>query len=185
MKIKIIIVGDTGTGKTCLLNRYIDNIFYPILTPTIGADVKYVTYKDHEISLWDTAGQERFGSIITSYFRDSTGALICFSLDNRSSFESIDRWMSILKEHCQPDLKVILVGTKSDIPSVVSDEEIIATCGKKNLHFFKSSSKKDSNIKDIFEYLFNACLSDGGVKDDAHDVVKISSGKNVIINRCC
>jgi len=138
---KILLVGNSSTGKTTLLMRYTDNIFTTEYSSTIGVDfkIKSIMVDDDIIKLqiWDTAGQERFKSIVKSYYRNSNGVLLVFSLTDIESFNSIENWLNDIKDYCIENIPVIIIGTKSDLKNeiVVTDDMIQSL---KSLNYFKN-----------------------------------------------
>ena len=97
MSLKLIVVGDSGIGKTSIINRLTHNEFRETYEPTIGVDFRILKKQtklgEVKIMLWDTAGQERFNSIVSSYFRGSDGILLCFALNNKDSFDNLNKWL--------------------------------------------------------------------------------------------
>ncbi|XP_065885938.1 ras-related protein Rab-13-like [Dysidea avara] len=118
--IKLILIGNSSVGKTCLILRYVENTYQKNFLPTIGVDfkTKNVKYQNgrYKIQIWDTAGQERFNSIRTSFFRGAKGVIICYDITNAGSFQSIRKWMDDIENNCSSyDMPVILlVGNKRD-----------------------------------------------------------------------
>ena len=98
LQIKLLMIGDSGVGKTCLLLRYANDSFSPTFITTIGIDFKikqiHLDGKDIKLQIWDTAGQERFRTITTSYFRGAQGILLVYDVTDRGSFENIRNWVS-------------------------------------------------------------------------------------------
>ena len=98
LQVKLLMIGDSGVGKTCLLLRYANDSFSPTFITTIGIDfkIKTVPIDNHVVKLqiWDTAGQERFRTITTSYFRGAQGILLVYDVTDRGSFENVSNWMS-------------------------------------------------------------------------------------------
>ena len=119
MQIKLLMIGDSGVGKTCLLLRYANDSFSPTFITTIGIDfkIKNVDIDGTRIKLqiWDTAGQERFRTITTSYFRGAQGILLVYDVTDRRSFESIRNWISQIQQHADVHVNKILVGNKCDM----------------------------------------------------------------------
>ena len=119
-KIKIMIIGETKTGKTSLISRYCKNEFTGgAYLSTIGIDfqIKNLTINSKKIRLqiWDTAGQERFRNIAKNYFQSSDGFLILYDISNHESFETLDYWVEEIKSNSQELAKMILVGNKCDL----------------------------------------------------------------------
>ena len=114
MQCKLLMIGDSGVGKTCLLLRYANDSFSPTFITTIGIDFKIknidVDGKRVKLQIWDTAGQERFRTITTSYFRGAQGILLVYDVTDRRSFESIRNWISQIQQHADVHVNKILVG---------------------------------------------------------------------------
>ena len=116
---KIIIIGDSGVGKTCLTYRITTGSFYERKNPTLGFEFfpLLVKYKDKvlKLELWDTCGQEVYRSLIKSFFTNSSMAIIVYSKDNKKSFNSISEWIRQCRNLCSPNTKYILIGNKKDL----------------------------------------------------------------------
>lgn len=159
--LKIVMVGDSGVGKSCALLRYVDNIYTDNYISTIGVDfkIKTVTYNGKLIKyqIWDTAGQERFRTITYSYYRGSHFIILCFDLTNMESFENLKYWYSEVKNYTT-DAHILLVGMKSDLinKQVVSQimiNEFCTQCSSlsgEKLEYIKISSKTNEGVDDIF-----------------------------------
>ena len=126
---KVILIGDSGAGKTCFFRKLTTGIFYEKSISTIGIDRKYLNInfdvnksgiienKNFNINIYDTAGQERFRSLTKSYFSRSNGILIIYDITNRQSFENVKNWVNSIKEFLgdYEEYVVILIGNKSDL----------------------------------------------------------------------
>ena len=127
---KTIIVGDSGVGKTKITLRYIDNKFQVDTQSTIGVEFasKQLEIRNQRVKLqiWDTAGTERYKAVTTVYFQGARGALVVFDITSRSSFENIESWLKDIKRTACRDVKLMLIGNKSDMNEerAVSIEEI-------------------------------------------------------------
>jgi len=116
----VILVGDTGVGKTHILSRYIRNALPKNKYPTIGVEfaTKAVPLRAGgtvKAQIWDTAGQERFRAITSAHYRKSIGALIVYDIMQLTTFESVQKWIDEVKEHAEPDIVIMLVGNKLDM----------------------------------------------------------------------
>lgn len=160
----MILVGDTGVGKTHILSRYIKNALPKNKYPTIGVEfaTKAVPLKAGgtvKAQIWDTAGQERFRAITSAHYRKSIGALIVYDITQLCSFESVQKWIDEVKEHAEPDIVIMLVGNKLDLcehdpKQRQVSREMAATFAKKNdLLFMETSAIQDYNVRDCFETL--------------------------------
>ena len=159
--IKIIIVGDSNTGKTCILHRYVSNAFTETV-PTIGAAFAEQTVTlngtDFKLNIWDTAGQETYRNLIPMYYRGADVAIIVFDLTNEKTFNSIDFWVESVKQNCGENCICLLCGNKSDLDTlrVVSDEKIQQLSEDLQVTFFLTSAVSGVNIQKMFEF----CVSE-------------------------
>ena len=154
---KIIIIGDSGVGKTCITNQAIKNIFSDKYQATIGMEIYSLFIKiDNKIikfQIWDTCGQEIYKSLITNFYRSSSLAILVYSIDQKESFYDLDLWIKELKTNNSPDTKLILVGNKLDLEQ---KREVQYDEGKKFsedyqfIDFFETSAKTGENIKNMF-----------------------------------
>ena len=116
---KLIVIGDSGVGKTCLTYRATTGIFREKLSPTIGFEYfPFITkYKNTilKLEIWDTCGQEEYRSLIKNFFINSSLAIIVYGIDNKKSFNSIEEWIRQCKNLCSPDTKFFLIGNKNDV----------------------------------------------------------------------
>ena len=156
MQMKLLMIGDSGVGKTCLLLRYANDSFSPTFITTIGIDFKIknidIDGKRVKLQIWDTAGQERFRTITTSYFRGAQGILLLYDVTDRRSFESIRNWVSQIQQHADVNVNKILVGNKCDMldEKVVSTEEGQKLAREFGMDFFECSAKNNINVEPAF-----------------------------------
>ena len=158
---KIILVGDTNTGKSYFCNL-LNKTNTEGIPSTIGVDFtilyKNINNKTIRVNLWDTAGQERFSSIIQSYFRDITGYILFFDVNNQETFYSLKRWMENINENnkCLHEHPLILLGNKNDLSHKVSQDDIIDFTEKYNLIYIETSLRENKiNIDEIFDLLLD------------------------------
>ena len=159
--LKILILGDSGVGKTSILIKYINNKFDESHIATIGVDYmdKTIKYKNINIKLqiWDTSGQEKFRSIARNFYRNSDAIFIVFDLNNKHTYNNIKQWINDVEEHC-PNIKKILLGNKSDLEKNVSEEIIKNFAKENNLQYFETSAKNGTNIKEAFKAMVDLLL---------------------------
>lgn len=119
MIFKIILIGDSGVGKTNFLLRYIKNEFKQDSKCTVGVEfgTKSFEIEDDKIKaqIWDTAGQERYKSITKAYYKGAKGAIVLYDITRKTSFESAESWISSLRTFGDPDINILLIGNKSDL----------------------------------------------------------------------
>mmetsp|Transcript_7027 Transcript_7027/g.10995 ORF Transcript_7027/g.10995 Transcript_7027/m.10995 type:complete len:207 (-) Transcript_7027:284-904(-) len=198
MQCKLLMIGDSGVGKTCLLLRYANDSFSPTFITTIGIDFKIknveVDGKRIKLQIWDTAGQERFRTITTSYFRGAQGILLVYDVTDRRSFESIRNWISQIQQHADVHVNKILVGNKCDMldEKVVSTEEGQRLAKEFGVDFFECSAKNDINVEQSFLGLARAVkdrlVQDGGGGPSASGVRSLKNppvSGNRRANNCC
>ena len=154
---KIILIGDSGVGKSCLTLKGTKNIFEDYYQTTIGFEFSTFNIKINDkyirLSIWDTCGQEIYRSIISGFYRNSSLAMIVYSIDNFESFQNIHSWIKDLKQQSNPDIKIFLIGNKSDLSEkrVVEKEKGENFSKENNFHlFFETSAKTGFNAKNIF-----------------------------------
>mmetsp|Transcript_14018 Transcript_14018/g.16159 ORF Transcript_14018/g.16159 Transcript_14018/m.16159 type:complete len:213 (+) Transcript_14018:33-671(+) len=155
MLVKLLIIGDSGVGKTCLLLRFCENNFTTSHLTTIGIDFKIKTIdvdgKKLKMQIWDTAGQERFKTITQTYYKGAMGIILTYSCNDRDSFNSIENWMKQIKQHANEKVCKVLVGNKSDVPDrTVSYEEGKRLADSFGIKFFETSAKDSLNVNDTF-----------------------------------
>jgi len=154
---KFILVGDSGVGKSTLIERYINKRFTKITNITIGVEFQYkiieIDGKRIRIEIWDTAGQERFHSIIKGYYRNAIASLIVYDITQKSSFAHIPYWIKILNEDTNTNhLFKVLIGNKIDksFNRQVSLDDGKYIAKRFNLLFYETSARFDDKITDIF-----------------------------------
>eukprot|EP00124_Ichthyophonus_hoferi_P002977 Ihof_evm1s231 gene=Ihof_evmTU1s231 len=120
--IKLLLIGDSGVGKSCLLMRFCEDTFTPSFITTIGIDFKVRTVtldgKKIKLQIWDTAGQERFRTITTAYYRGAMGILLVYDVTNRQSFENTRTWLKNIEQHAVEDVNKAIIGNKADMPNI-------------------------------------------------------------------
>ncbi|KAG9351435.1 hypothetical protein AGOR_G00024530 [Albula goreensis] len=158
---RLIVIGDSTVGKSCLLRRFTEGKFTDISDPTVGVDffarlVEIEPGKRIKLQLWDTAGQERFRSITRSYYRNSVGGLLVFDLTNRRSFEHLKDWLEEAKMYVQPfQIVFLLVGHKCDLVHLrqVSREEAEKVASAFGMKYIETSAKDTVNVEESFTIL--------------------------------
>jgi len=156
---KVVVIGDSGVGKSNLIDRYTKDTFREETKTTIGVEFGHKTIRvDDKIikaQIWDTAGQERFKALTRGYYRGGLGALLVYSILNKQSFENCETWLEELVTHVDPGILVMLVGNKSDMESLreVTTEEAKEFAHKNKLSFIEASAKESTNVAEAFERL--------------------------------
>lgn len=157
--VKIVLIGDSGVGKTSILGRFARNQFNPDSKATIGVEfaTKTLTINDKQCKaqIWDTAGQERYRAITSAYYRGAAGALLLYDITATLSFSNLGRWLTELRENADENIVVMLVGNKCDLKEArnISKDEGISFSKTNNLLFFETSAKDSTNVNEAFEQL--------------------------------
>lgn len=153
---KVVLVGNAGVGKTCLVRRFTQGMFPPGQGATIGVDfmIKTVEIDGEKIKLqiWDTAGQESFRSITRSYYRGAAGALLVYDITRRDTFNHLTTWLDDARQHSSSNMVIMLIGNKSDLESrrEVKREEGEAFAREHGLVFMETSAKTAAGVEEAF-----------------------------------
>ena len=154
---KILLLGDSAVGKSCLLLRYCDEKFQDLHLATIGLDFRLKTIylennKKVKVQIWDTAGQDRFLAITKNYYRGANGILLVFDITNLSSFEHIKNWIEQIKEEAPEKIIIYLVGNKIDCLNsrLISTEEGKKLAKEFGLKYYETSAKNNENVNSTF-----------------------------------
>ncbi len=162
---KLIIIGDSGSGKSSLLARYVHNEFDSCYISTIGIDFKIKEIENNgkkiRLQLFDTSGQERFRTITRSYYRGAHYCIVTFDITNKIAFDNVPLWINEINNCSNPNTKYIIVGTKADLIDSNYDRQYIFNyCQQVNAKYIESSSKNNQNIDYIFEHITNELAND-------------------------
>ncbi|GAM19191.1 hypothetical protein SAMD00019534_023660 [Acytostelium subglobosum LB1] len=154
---KIVLIGDSGVGKSNLLSRFTRNEFSLETKSTIGVEFatrSIVTEsKTIKAQIWDTAGQERYRAITSAYYRGAVGALLVYDIAKQATYKSVERWLTELRENADRNIEIMLVGNKSDLRHLreVSTDEAKEFSEKHNLLFIETSALDSSNVDVAFQ----------------------------------
>ena len=195
IEVKLVIVGNTSVGKTCVVKRATTETFSDDSVATLGASYvsKTAMVNDTEVRLqiWDTAGQERYRGMTPMYYRGAQLAVLVYAIDDRSSFDGIEEWITSLNDNADKDILKILVANKMDLEEgrVISAEDGKAAADKYGCNsFFEVSAKTGREIKELFDYIPRLYLEKrGGVEEKVNkDTVTLKpSGSGGKKKKCC
>jgi Ras-related protein Rab-6A len=158
-KYKLVFLGDQNVGKTSIITRFMYDSFDTSYQATIGIDflskTMYLEDRTVRLQLWDTAGQERFRSLIPSYIRDSSVAVVVYDITDRASFLNTSMWIENVRAERADDVVIMLVGNKSDLSEKrqVTEEEGEELAQNEGVVFIEASAKEGHNIKTLFRRL--------------------------------
>ncbi|KAJ8437892.1 hypothetical protein Cgig2_003911 [Carnegiea gigantea] len=154
---KIVLIGDSGVGKSNILSRFTRNEFCLESKSTIGVEFATRTLqvegKTVKAQIWDTAGQERYRAITSAYYRGAVGALLVYDITKRQTFDNVQRWLRELRDHADSNIVIMMAGNKSDLKHLraVSEEDGQALAEKEGLAFLETSALEAFNIEKAFQ----------------------------------
>ena len=164
MSIKILLIGESSVGKSCIINRFIDKTFIENFVTTVGMDYKVkrinLNNKQYDLEIIDTSGQERFHCLVETYYKKTDGIMFIFDITNQSSFDNLKNYW-LRESDKYGDLPKIIVGNKKDLDNIriINTEEMEKLGEKKNIRCFECSAKNGENVDSIFIYLTELILS--------------------------
>ena len=171
---KIILLGDSGVGKTNILTRYTKDDFSDSTKSTVGVElgtkIEEINNTKIKIQIWDTAGEERYKSITKAYYKGSKGALIVYDISRKETFANVDKWISELKETGEDDICIILIGNKCDLKDKreVTIEEVKKKAEIFKVGFLETSALTSENIEAAFHTLIKEILEKAPPKDQKY-----------------
>ena len=186
---KIVLIGDTCVGKSCILVRFSDDVFNENYVTTIGVDFRFKTMivknKIAKIQIWDTAGQERYRSITTAYYRGAAAIIICCDSTNKDSFYNLNNWIDEISKYTDKEVDKLILMNKCDL---VDDRQIdkseMAKFEKENgIKIMEVSAKTGSGIDKAFEYIIEKLIDKNEKK--TNNTMTLQGGNNTNKPGCC
>jgi len=153
---KLLLIGDSGVGKSCLLLRFADDTYTESYISTIGVDFKIRTIelegKTVKLQIWDTAGQERFRTITSSYYRGAHGIIVVYDVTDNDTFTNVKQWLQEIDRYASEGVNKLLVGNKSDLTSKKVVEYSVAKefADQLSIPFLETSAKNSTNVEQAF-----------------------------------
>ena len=189
---KVIVIGDTNVGKSSIAHHAIYGKFEEH-EPTVGYENLFFKIKINDtpmkLDIWDTCGQELYHSLISTYFKDSKIAILVYSIDNKESFEHLEKWMDDIKKNADKDIRILLIYNKLDKieDRVISSYEVEKfTDDHKIDNFFEASAKEGTNTKEIFidaaKILYKYYIQGGSKNTSKKDNIKLENNKGIDTN---
>ena len=180
---KLLIIGDSGVGKSCLLMQFSDNLFSDTTTATAGVDFKSCTVDVEgakvKLKIWDTAGQERFRTIASMHYRGTHGVIFVYDVTNADTFKSIKKWLHEIDQNCDRVSRV-LVGNKDDNheKKVVPLEEAQQFADQIGIPLYETSAKEGKNVEEVFHAIAQLVLKQK-LETEAQEAA--SAGDKVVV----
>ncbi|KAF1754427.1 hypothetical protein GCK72_020988 [Caenorhabditis remanei] len=160
---KVVLIGDSGVGKSNLLSRFTRNQFDLETKSTIGVEFAtrsmMIEGKKIKATIWDTAGQDRYRAITSAYYRGTLGALVVYDIAKHQTFENIERWLKELRNHAdQQDISIMLVGNKTDLRHLraVPTDEAAVFAERNQMSFIETSALDSTNVEEALRNLLTA-----------------------------
>ena len=191
---KILTIGESGVGKTCILRRFVENKFLKNHLATIGIDFKTKTLninnQEIKLKIWDTAGQERFRNITTQYYKGADGIVLIYDVTDDASYEKIRDWMEqILSNTKREDIGLVLLGNKCDMePRAVTEEQGNKMAEELKVSYFETSALTGQGINEAFNELTRDIMKRKGVDNGGNENLELNnniSKKKKDGNGCC
>ena len=190
---KLLLIGDSGVGKTCILFRFSDDAFNTTFISTIGIDFKLKTIelngKIIKLQIWDTAGQERFHTITTAYYRGALGVMMVYDITDKKSFDDITNWLRAIQEHANPNVEKMIIGNKCDMEErrVILKEHGEAVANANDALFLETSAKTNTNVDEAFEQIAERILNKTIIEEDSEQIRNLStkSAQTKKNQNCC
>ncbi|KAK6606408.1 Ras-like protein Rab-11B [Botrytis cinerea] len=186
----VVLIGDSGVGKSNLLSRFTRNEFNLDSKSTIGVEFAtrsiQVDAKTIKAQIWDTAGQERYRAITSAYYRGAVGALLVYDISKHQTYENVTRWLKELRDHADSNIVIMLVGNKSDLRHLraVPTEEAKQFASENNLSFIETSALDASNVELAFQNILTEIyriVSQKALDNGDSAQATIASGTNITL----
>lgn len=186
--IKIVVVGDSGVGKSNILTRYAQDEFNQDSKATVGVELYTKTYKISEkhvkVHLWDTAGQERYKSITAAYYRGAKGAMIVYDMTRPETFDNVDKWFNEIREFGEKNVQLLLVGNKSDLKHLrqVNNGKAMEKAETLGIALMETSALDSTNVEGAFKKLINEVYVSAVKTSLSVEAEHIKQGQSLKIN---
>uniref|UniRef100_A0A336KYG1 Ras-related protein Rab-43 n=1 Tax=Culicoides sonorensis TaxID=179676 RepID=A0A336KYG1_CULSO len=191
---KVVLIGDCGTGKTCIVQRFKNGNWIEKHNNTIGVDFSIKTInvdgKRVKLQIWDTAGQERFRTITQSYYRSANGVIIVYDITKRQSYVNLQRWIDEVRRYTASNVILALVGNKCDLEGdrQVDPAEVAAMCEliPEIMFSIETSAKDNTNIENVFQNLAKELKmrNDKTPVDDTANGIRLGEGRSIGGSKC-
>lgn len=173
--VRMVLVGDSGVGKSCIIIRYCQDTFQPHHYATIGIDFqmkRLLLTSDCSVTLqlYDTAGQERFRTLSKNFYRKAHAVILVYDNSDYESFEHLSHWLNEVNQICPPSIPRLILGNKSDLPCTVSSKDMQDFSRKADAAVFQVSAKTGENIQAAFTYLAKEVMKDPPESSQAQEL---------------
>ncbi|TMW57401.1 hypothetical protein Poli38472_003326 [Pythium oligandrum] len=190
--LKIVLIGDSGVGKSNLISRFTKNKYQPKHVSTVGFEFATKTIRVGErrlkAQIWDAAGQDRFQSLTAAYYRNAVAAMVVYDITNRASFENVSKWLAQIHEHSHESLVMILVGNKCDLAHLPNSREVSTLeaarfAAKHSMEFVETSALDATNVVDSFKKIIVPVGRLLSPNTDPNSFVRLPQGWRRVLSR--
>jgi len=187
---KVVLIGDSGVGKSNLLSRFTRNEFCLESKSTIGVEFATRTLQVEgrtvKAQIWDTAGQERYRAITSAYYRGALGALLVYDVTKPTTFENVSRWLKELRDHADSNIVIMLIGNKTDLKHLraVATEDAQNYAEKEGLSFIETSALEATNVEKSFQTILGEIyriISKKSLSSEEPAPANIKEGKTIVV----
>ncbi|XP_062176741.1 ras-related protein RABA2a [Alnus glutinosa] len=187
---KVVLIGDSGVGKSNLLSRFTRNEFCLESKSTIGVEFATRTLQVEgrtvKAQIWDTAGQERYRAITSAYYRGALGALLVYDVTKPTTFENVSRWLKELRDHADSNIVIMLIGNKTDLKHLraVATEDAQNYAEKEGLSFIETSALEATNVEKAFQTILAEIyriISKKSLSSEEPAPANIKEGKTIVV----
>ncbi|KAH8509983.1 hypothetical protein Peur_014688 [Populus x canadensis] len=187
---KVVLIGDSGVGKSNLLSRFTRNEFCLESKSTIGVEFATRTLQVEgrtvKAQIWDTAGQERYRAITSAYYRGALGALLVYDVTKPTTFENVSRWLKELRDHADSNIVIMLIGNKTDLKHLraVATEDAQSYAEKEGLAFIETSALEATNVEKAFQTILSEIyriISKKSLSSEESAPASIKDGKTIVV----
>lgn len=190
--VKLVLLGDSAVGKSCLVVRFVRNEFYEHEEPTIGAafltqNVQTENKTNVKFEIWDTAGQERYRSLAPMYYRAAAAAVVVYDITKRDSYNGARSWVKELQKRGDANVVIAIAGNKRDMEAKrkVETEEAAQYAKEQNLVFLETSAKENVNVRELFLQIANKLPSAAPQEKDAFPIMHSQQQAKAGKGGCC
>ncbi|XP_019171648.1 PREDICTED: ras-related protein RABA2a [Ipomoea nil] len=187
---KVVLIGDSGVGKSNLLSRFTRNEFCLESKSTIGVEFATRTLQVEgrtvKAQIWDTAGQERYRAITSAYYRGALGALLVYDVTKPTTFENVSRWLKELRDHADSNIVIMLIGNKADLSHLraVATEDAQSYAEREGLSFIETSALEATNVEKSFQMILSEIYRTISKKSLSSEepAAAIKEGKTLVVD---
>ena len=190
MMVKVIIIGESGVGKTNIMSKYLKNQFMEDSKATVGVEFgsKLFNINGHNIKaqIWDTAGQEKYKAITGAYYKGSKGAFVVYDITKKDTFDSVDKWIHDLKSTGDPKMTIMIIGNKLDLEH---KREVLKEQGEEKARsfgcaFLETSAFSGDNIEKGFEMMISEIFKKYEKENaDDDDLITVEKGEDLNLGK--